>query len=40
MHQGDNDKRRLIAATVLAVVAVGLTLCAPDLARWFNASAP
>lgn len=38
MHDGDNDKRLLVAATVLAVIAIGLTMCAPDLARWLGAS--
>jgi hypothetical protein len=37
MPDGDNDKRLLVAVTVLAAIAVGLTMCAPDLARWFSA---
>jgi hypothetical protein len=37
MHDGDNDKRLLVAAAVLAVIAAGLTMCAPELARWFSA---
>ena len=38
MPDGDNDKRLRVAATVLAAIAVGLTMCAPDLVRWFSAS--
>ena len=40
MRDGDKDKRLLIVVTVLAIVALGLTLCAPDLARWVQAGAP
>jgi len=35
---GDNDKRLLVAATLLAVIAISLTMCAPEVARWFSAS--
>jgi hypothetical protein len=38
VRDGDKDKRLLVVATVLAVIAIGLTMCAPDLARWFSAS--
>jgi len=38
MRDRDNDKRLLVVATVLAVIAIGITMCAPDLARWFGAS--
>ena len=36
MNDGDKDKRLLVAATVLAAVAIGLTMFAPDIARWFG----
>lgn len=35
---GDNDKRLLVAATLLAVIAISLTMCAPEISRWFSVS--
>jgi hypothetical protein len=37
MNDGDKDKRLLVAASLLAAVAIALTMCAPDLARWLGA---
>jgi hypothetical protein len=38
VRDGDNDKRLLVAATLLAVIAIGLTMCAPEVARWVGSS--